>query len=320
MSRARAAIDEAGSIVRRWWATPSAAAFIWSVYLLLPVRSWGVLHGRPLGPIGTITLLAVWWGWAFYRRLPGKRLVLALIALKLLIGSWLLLEPGFLAHYYANDSWRTPHERSIDFLLLPATRVDERLEFRQHVHPLPLFFFNDSSRFNFYLPGQPDRLQLPFSVVWTGHLFTSNDVSERFFLEARVADPPRTERIRARLMIDGQTLIELDGALSRSEGEARLGRGAHRIEVRYANPPGAPRRFAAGVVRAGRDHFLGAGDVYVEPRSRWRILADRVVRVGSWSLDLALMVMASVIIVGKHHQNIRRLLAGTEPRFHWSRD
>jgi glycerol-3-phosphate acyltransferase PlsY len=36
-------------------------------------------------------------------------------------------------------------------------------------------------------------------------------------------------------------------------------------------------------------------------------------------LDLALMVMASVIIVGKHHQNIRRLLAGTEPRFHWSR-
>jgi glycerol-3-phosphate acyltransferase PlsY len=36
-------------------------------------------------------------------------------------------------------------------------------------------------------------------------------------------------------------------------------------------------------------------------------------------LDLTLMVMASVIIVAKHHQNIRRLLAGTEPRFHWRR-
>jgi glycerol-3-phosphate acyltransferase PlsY len=30
---------------------------------------------------------------------------------------------------------------------------------------------------------------------------------------------------------------------------------------------------------------------------------------------LALMAVASVLIVAKHHQNIRRLLAGTEPRF-----
>jgi acyl phosphate:glycerol-3-phosphate acyltransferase len=32
-------------------------------------------------------------------------------------------------------------------------------------------------------------------------------------------------------------------------------------------------------------------------------------------LDLILMVMASILIVAKHHQNISRLLAGTEPRF-----
>ena len=30
---------------------------------------------------------------------------------------------------------------------------------------------------------------------------------------------------------------------------------------------------------------------------------------------LVLMAIASVLIIAKHHQNIRRLLAGTEPRF-----
>lgn len=34
---------------------------------------------------------------------------------------------------------------------------------------------------------------------------------------------------------------------------------------------------------------------------------------------LALMAVASIFIVAKHYQNIRRLLAGTEPRFQWRR-
>jgi len=37
-------------------------------------------------------------------------------------------------------------------------------------------------------------------------------------------------------------------------------------------------------------------------------------------LMLALMAVASLLIVAKHHDNIRRLLAGTENRFHWRRN
>jgi acyl phosphate:glycerol-3-phosphate acyltransferase len=34
---------------------------------------------------------------------------------------------------------------------------------------------------------------------------------------------------------------------------------------------------------------------------------------------LIFMCIASVLIIARHHQNIRRLLAGTEPRFQWRR-
>jgi acyl phosphate:glycerol-3-phosphate acyltransferase len=34
---------------------------------------------------------------------------------------------------------------------------------------------------------------------------------------------------------------------------------------------------------------------------------------------LILMTVASIFIIAKHHENIRRLLAGTEPRFRWRR-
>jgi glycerol-3-phosphate acyltransferase PlsY len=54
------------------------------------------------------------------------------------------------------------------------------------------------------------------------------------------------------------------------------------------------------------------------------IIALALFPLAAWLLDdysnsrvLLLMAIAAALIVAKHHQNIRRLLAGTEPRFRW---
>ena len=50
------------------------------------------------------------------------------------------------------------------------------------------------------------------------------------------------------------------------------------------------------------------------------VLAFLLHDYGESSQALALMTLGSVFIVAKHHQNIRRLLAGIEPRFQWRHD
>jgi acyl phosphate:glycerol-3-phosphate acyltransferase len=40
---------------------------------------------------------------------------------------------------------------------------------------------------------------------------------------------------------------------------------------------------------------------------------------GNTPLTLACMATASILIIAKHHENIRRLVAGTETRFQWGR-
>ncbi len=220
--------------------------------------------------------------------MPLGRLALVLVAVKLAVGAPLLLGRGFVADYYANDQWRAPRERSVDFLALPATRIDGRLQFGPR-QPFPLFFFNDNSRFNFYGAGQPDRQQLGFSVIWRGFLRAPRVSAARFYLAARPsADGARGD---ASLAVDGRPLVGLDRASARAEGETPLAPGWHSIEIRYANPYGAARVFAAGIVRDGRDRPLGADTAYLQPAAQWRVRTDRVVRALSWMTDAIVLAL-----------------------------
>ncbi|MBI3628962.1 MAG: glycosyltransferase family 39 protein [Candidatus Rokubacteria bacterium] len=146
-----------------------------------------------------------------------------------------------------------------------------------------MFFFNDSSRFNYYGSGQPDRRRLAFSVIWRGWIRTAHDGERRFYL----ATAPGGTRARseASLAIDGQGILTVGPKSRRAESLTALGRGWHAIEVRYANPYGATPNLSAGLRREGRDEPLGADTVYARPTVAGRVTADRVLRTVSWTLD-----------------------------------
>lgn len=87
-------------------------------------------------------------------------------------GRQLLVPQGFSASYFANSEFTAPIERSLEHHEADATRVDRRLAFGRPGAPdLPLYFFNDVGRFNFYQGGEPHRARLPFSVVWDGYVW-----------------------------------------------------------------------------------------------------------------------------------------------------
>jgi hypothetical protein len=273
-----------GSAAHSFWET-----ILWSAYVVVPVSGWGLLHGRPIGLLGTALLIAIWWSHAFTRHAPLTRWAIALLGAKLAIGLWLPVDHGFVGRYYANDAWRPPQERSLDFLRLAATRIDDRLEFRQPARPFPVYFFNDSARFNYYLPRDPDRSRLPFSVEWQGWLRVPYAGVTRFYLSTPGTTGPGDGETNARaiLDVDGQRLLALSARIERDEIELALGPGWHRLDVRYRAPSAreALRGLAAGTIDHGRDYPFDAEAVYTEPHSGARCIADWIVRAVSSGLD-----------------------------------
>lgn len=149
-------------------------------------------------------------------------LFVALVAIKFTIAS-VTPKSGWLARYYANESFAPPVERSIDFAGLPATRIDRFLSFKET--EFPVHFFNNRE----YNTGVYRETTLPFSVHWTGHVVVDGD-----------------ERISASLTTNGRTEVLVDGtrqALITGLGQTGVGDfilaltpGHHLIEVRYQKP------------------------------------------------------------------------------------
>ena len=185
---------------KRWLA--GVAPLVWTLYIVWPARGWGWLDGLPIGAAATVAIAAVWGVWCTGRALPHWRIAVCFLLLKI-GGASLLSEHGLVARYFANDRNQPPIERSLDYRRQPYTRIDTRLLFGpSQAQDLPLFFFNDFTRFNFYKPGEPDRAALPYSVEWTGQFLVDADHTQRIFVAG--------DRVQARVIIDGAVALSSD--------------------------------------------------------------------------------------------------------------
>ncbi|MFN0070712.1 MAG: glycosyltransferase family 39 protein [Chloroflexota bacterium] len=224
-----------------------------------------ILRGFPLHPVITSIALPMafllWSGWHFtgwrgQRWLVGGMLLLVLIKVGLGLAA---PEPGAIGSYYGRARLTDAPERSLDFRHLSgATRVDRSLDFDQYTLPVP--FFNDNDRFNFYQPNEPDRQRLPLAVVWDGWITVPEARSYRVWLTA-IGD--------ARLIIDGSPVLSTTtGRADAPQADGRpleLADGPHPIKLEYQRRQGQQALISAEWDVRGEREPLGSPYLYVSP-------------------------------------------------------
>jgi hypothetical protein len=212
------------------------------VLIALPARPVGVADGLPADhPLDLWIVLVLVGGffvlpWRIERhRAPRLALALLAVAIVKLALATTSLPHGLAARYYANAAFEGPPEASLEYRLPGATRLDPTIAFAPvgfawKAKPFPLWFFNDSRRYNFYRPDEPDRDHLPFSVRWDG------------FIRARTADP-----LAWRLVTEQEATLELFGhpIVSTKDGPPQatvaLTPGWHPISLTYVYRGGGPK-------------------------------------------------------------------------------
>ncbi|MFA5908640.1 MAG: glycosyltransferase family 39 protein [Vicinamibacterales bacterium] len=265
------------------------SALWWTIYLVVPVAGWGFCDGLPLAPLEAAALAGVWWLGAF-KLLPGTRVAAVAVAIKL-AALFLIVPHGFAATYYANAAFAPPHESALHFRNSTLTRTDALLAFGGPGRPdLPLHFFNDFTRFNFYQRGDPDRRSLPFSVAWQGFVLVEDGEREQAFYLTGSA-------VAAELLLDGSSVLRLNPGAGSVSAAAFYPKGWRRLEVRVAGQQGAARDFEAGMVTAGQDAPLGQVPVFAAPITRLAMRVDRAARVLSVTGDAALLLLLTGLCV-----------------------
>ena len=249
-------------------------------YFILPVPGWGFLSsGRPLNWLGVVAVSTTCWLWWSRRHLPFATLFL--IALGLKLASAPVVPPqGFRAAYHAEADWQGPVEagstRGTSF-----TRVDERLRFGDTHPDFPLYFFNDTRRFNFYQPGEPQRDKLAFSVSWLGFLYQPDAEDRRLYLAA--------SGTTARVAIGDAPPITVTDPGPNWSALVHVPAGWQRVRIELSTPYGAPRRFEAGWIQNGRREPFDASRIFQRPVRPWRIAAGRLIGAGASLFDALLL-------------------------------
>jgi len=279
------------------------------VYLLVPGHPLAWLTGVPLGPLSlscvVLVTLLVFAFWPTPPRaippLPGLgegargrgllalALLATLIAAKLTL-SWLAPAYGLPGWYYANGRFQGPPERSTAFRGPLATRRDQAIRFG--ADEFPVYFLNDSQRFNFFGPEAERRRNLPFSIRWQGFLYVPSDDDYSFWL---TASGPAT------LALDGEQIAAVDAEGRDSAGATLpLRAGSHAVEIAYARRPPRSGDLKVEWEVDGRRQALGLPYLLAEPIDREGWQRDRVVGLAGLVVDgvfLASLGSAGIALV-----------------------
>lgn len=282
------------------------APLLWLAYVIVPVEGWGMFDGRPLAALESLAVAMICWLWWAGRAPRAAVWGAAALLAKIVLGTTLLLPRGFDAQYHANAELAGAIERSAEPADHGLTRVDRHLSFGSAAtRDLPLHFFNDNSRFNFYLPQEPERASLPASVMWEGWLQVERPGVRRVYLRTAGS---------ATLSIGDGIAAVLQPPATEWVGYPELRQGFQRIRITLAIPQGAARAFEAGWTVDGRELPFDSAAVLRRPATTVRLVGDRIARVVSTALDAIAGVWLGVLAIATFAGAWRRLTGSLSVR------
>jgi hypothetical protein len=224
---------------------------------------------------------------------PGGRwlgrlsvVVLVLAAFKLALG---LAAPqyGLRASYYFRDSFGGAPERSTMLPSAPYTRIDNTLDFGGD--EFPLYFFNDSLRFNDLGPNRLDRgRDLTWSARWSGYLNVPADTTAIIWLTA--SGP-------GELSLDGRPLLKVDAeGRATSQAEVQLSAGSHPLDVRYARKKERSGYLQVSSNISGKRELLGGTLLVADPYPVERLALDRYLLLLAMAVDVAFLAALAAML------------------------
>lgn len=261
-------------------------------YLLTPGHPASAARGLPLQPeVTAMVLPGAFVLWGFWR--TGSHRVVRIAASVVLLLTIVKIamsvtapEWGALATYHAHDRFGGAIERSTEFpQVRGATRVDRQLSFTQE--SLPVHFFNDNDRFNFYEPNDPDRQRLPLAVRWDGWVNVGEARTYRWWL---------TSTGTATLTLDGSTILGvIGGGTERTDARPLdLAAGTHALQLEYVRRGGQAALIELDWDGEGDRGPMAAPWLTTGPLSAEAVAAERiragVARLVDWTALLAVIV------------------------------
>jgi hypothetical protein len=279
---------------------------VWAAYIVVPVEGWGMFPGRPLGLLATTALAIVGWT-AFARRsgLPWSAVAIAL-SLKVVVGLSVLVPHGFAARYFANANFSGPIELSTEPADDAFSRTDHRLRFGIDDQPdVPLAFFNDQERFNFYRENEPDRNTLPFSVTWQGFWRVTSQLPQTLY----VSSPAGAAQIGV-----GDTFSRRIEPGERWIGAVTFPPGLYRVTIAWSVPQGGARQFGAGRIVNGQERPFDDEVIVRRKAGTTALAADRALRAATRVLDACFIGWLLLQLVSGLSGAYRRLRQSVDPR------